>query len=293
MQWTPEAEDAIKRVPFFVRGRVRARVEKEAAQAGRSVLALSDVQATKKRYLNRMSSDIKGYQLDVCFGPTDCPNRTMDTDSLIRKLEAILENAKLLDFLKKHVDGDLKFHHEFRITAAECPNACSQPQIKDIGLIGACRPMISAALCSDCGACTLSCPDDAITLEEASQNPRIDEAACLECGKCISVCPTGTIACKAKGYKILLGGKLGRHPRLARQLPGIFTEAEVVQVVSACIDFYKERSTGGKRFAEILQPTDFENFSARFGKKGIGLPQGNHSTASRGVPSWPDADTAS
>ncbi len=31
MKWTPEAEKAVKKVPFFVRKRVRARVEKEAA----------------------------------------------------------------------------------------------------------------------------------------------------------------------------------------------------------------------------------------------------------------------
>jgi dissimilatory sulfite reductase (desulfoviridin) alpha/beta subunit len=266
MQWTPEAEDAIKKVPFFVRGRVRARVEKEAAEAGRSVVTLPDVQATKRRYLNRMSSDIKGYQLDACFGPTGCPNRTIDSESLIRKLEAVLKNAGLLDFLKKQVDGDLKFHHEFRITAAECPNACSQPQIKDIGIIGACRPMVSDEPCSDCGACTLGCPDDAVKMDGTSGKPLIDGSTCLQCGKCISACPTGTIAWAAKGYKILLGGKLGRHPRLARQLPGIFSEEEVVQIVAACIDFYKERSTGGKRFAEIFQPIDFENFSARFGK---------------------------
>ena len=35
MQWTPEAEDAIKKVPFFVRKKVRARVEKEARLAAR------------------------------------------------------------------------------------------------------------------------------------------------------------------------------------------------------------------------------------------------------------------
>jgi len=34
MEWTPEAEDAVKKVPFFVRKRVKARVEKEAREAG-------------------------------------------------------------------------------------------------------------------------------------------------------------------------------------------------------------------------------------------------------------------
>ena len=33
MQWSPEAEAAIKKVPFFVRKRVRARVERETRAA--------------------------------------------------------------------------------------------------------------------------------------------------------------------------------------------------------------------------------------------------------------------
>ncbi|RPJ70562.1 MAG: sulfite reductase, partial [Desulfobacteraceae bacterium] len=35
MKWTAAAEAAVKRVPFFVRKRVRARVETEAQAAGR------------------------------------------------------------------------------------------------------------------------------------------------------------------------------------------------------------------------------------------------------------------
>ena len=43
MKWTPEAEAALKQVPFFVRKRVRARVENEARDAGRDRITLSDV----------------------------------------------------------------------------------------------------------------------------------------------------------------------------------------------------------------------------------------------------------
>jgi hypothetical protein len=75
MKWTPEAEAALKHVPFFVRKRVRARVENEARDAGRDSISLSDVKATQARYLSGMQSEIKGYQLDACFGPSGCQNR--------------------------------------------------------------------------------------------------------------------------------------------------------------------------------------------------------------------------
>jgi hypothetical protein len=40
MKWMPEAEEAIKKVPFFVRKRVKARVEKEAMEAGKQAVSL-------------------------------------------------------------------------------------------------------------------------------------------------------------------------------------------------------------------------------------------------------------
>jgi dissimilatory sulfite reductase (desulfoviridin) alpha/beta subunit len=72
------------------------------------------------------------------------------------------------------------------------------------------------------------------------------------------VCPTGTIAVKNKGFRVQLGGKLGRHPKLAVELEGIYSENEVLQLVKNCIDYYKTHSKHGERFAEILNLSDFK-----------------------------------
>ena len=74
MEWSKEAEGAVKKVPFFVRKRVRARVEEEARQAGKKQVSISDVRLSQKRYMSRMGEEIKGYQLDTCFGAGGCPN---------------------------------------------------------------------------------------------------------------------------------------------------------------------------------------------------------------------------
>ena len=58
MQWTQEAEAAIKKVPFFVRKKVRSRVEEESRQAGKTTVSLTDVRLTQKRYLARMGEEI-------------------------------------------------------------------------------------------------------------------------------------------------------------------------------------------------------------------------------------------
>ncbi|MBW2490818.1 MAG: 4Fe-4S dicluster domain-containing protein [Deltaproteobacteria bacterium] len=257
MKWMPDAEAAIKNVPFFVRKKVRSRIENETAAAGKKIVSISDVKAAQARFMSKMSSDIKGYQVDTCFGSSGCPNPANNCDVLVKKIESLLENADLLTFLKERVDGDLKYHHEFRITLAECPNACSQPQIKDVGIIGAVIPEITDEACSGCEACVEACIETCITLDNEKNIPEIDQERCMKCGKCIHVCPTGTIATKRKGFRIQLGGKLGRHPKLAIELDGICSESDVLQLVKDCIDYYKKHSKHGERFAEIFDLLDF------------------------------------
>jgi dissimilatory sulfite reductase (desulfoviridin) alpha/beta subunit len=261
MQWTVEAEAAIKKVPFFVRKKVRFRVEKEAAEDGKTFVDIESVKTTQKRYLSGMAAEVKGYQLDTCFGPSGCPNRSVVSDDLVKQLEQVLQAADLLSFLKEQVGYDLKFHHEFRVTVADCPNACSQPQIKDVGIIGAVLPAFTDEACTHCDACVEVCPDNAITLDETVT---INRERCMACGKCILACPSGTLCEKAKGYRVLLGGKLGRHPRLAKELPGIFDEQGVIRIVETCLTFYKDKSRSGKRFAEIMTDADFDDLIKLF-----------------------------
>ena len=263
MRWTPKAEAAVKKVPFFVRKKVKARVEKEARQAGKPVVALIDVKATQKRYLSNMAAEVKGYQLETCFGPNGCPHRANPSDRLIQRIEGALKQADLLAFLKARVQGDLKFHHEFRVALADCPNACSQPQIKDMGIIGACSPVLTDAPCTLCGDCVGECREAAIELTDSG--PVIDDALCLHCGKCLAVCDSGTLGQGLKGFRVQLGGKLGRHPQLARELPGIYSEDAVIEIIQWCIDFYKQHSKAGERFAELFSGADFDQLVKAMG----------------------------
>jgi len=261
MDWTPEAEEAVSKVPFFVRKRVRQRVEQEAAAAGQSRVTLALVKAAQARYLAGMAKEVRGYQIDQCFGPSGCPHRASPGDRLLVRIRDLLEAADLLGFLRRTVEGELKFHHEFRISLADCPNACSQPQIKDIGIIGACGPVVAeATACTQCGACVDACREGAVRLDPDSSGPLIDMSACLLCGRCPAACPTECLALGARVFRVQLGGKLGRHPRLARELPGVYDEEAVLAVVAQCLEFYKRRSRGGRRFAELLSDEILEAY---------------------------------
>ena len=255
MKWTEKAEKAIKKVPFFVRKKVRARVEDEAMAADRKEVTILDVKTSQKKYLLNMSSEIKGFQLDRCFGSGGCPNRVVESNSLFNSLENLFIKEDILKFLRQNIGDNIKFHHEFRITLSDCPNACSQPQIKDIGIIGASIPEIIENKCTLCGQCVDICKENAVTLNEKKSMPMIDYDLCIKCGQCIKKCSAGTIFEKKTGFRILLGGKLGRHPRLAEELPGIFSEAETLKIVKKCIDYYKKNSKNGARFADIFSST--------------------------------------
>lgn len=264
MKWSQDAEKAVAKVPFFVRRRVRARVEKEAADAGKNSITLADVKATQARYLKKMSAEIKGYQIDACFGASGCPHRVASSDNLMEKIEQVMVEADLLNFLKSRVPGELKFHHEFRISIADCPNACSQPQIKDVGIIGAATPVVTETPCTGCGACGDACKESAVRIDDTGMVAGIDQLRCVHCGACVGVCPTGTLAIGQKGYRMMIGGKLGRHPRLARELPGIYDASTVVAMLHDFVEFYKMRSTRGQRFAQLLSDADIDSLSQKW-----------------------------
>ncbi len=266
MKWTAEAEEAIGKVPFFVRKKVRARVEKEAAENGRTLVSIAEVNATRQRFLSGMAEEIRGYRVETCFGSGGCPNRILDSHNLIRSLEIILEKENLLEFLRSRVKGSLKFHHEFSLSISDCPNACSQPQIRDAGIIGAAVPGVTEAECTQCQICVETCRENSIRLDREKGKPSINMALCVRCGQCVNVCPSGTLTTVRKGFRVLLGGKLGRHPCLGRELPGIYSMEEVAEIVKACIAFWREHSRNGERFAALFQAWDFDVFAEKFCK---------------------------
>jgi dissimilatory sulfite reductase (desulfoviridin) alpha/beta subunit len=166
MRWNDEAEAAAKKAPFFIRKKVRARVEAEAEREGKMLITLADLMRTKQRYLAGMKKEVKGWQLDACFGPSGCPNAILAGQGLVPKIESVLQDSDIIGLIQSKGVMDFKFHHEFRVTVAQCPNACSQPQIKDIGIIAASWPEISDKACTACQAC-----NGASDLERSCRRP--------------------------------------------------------------------------------------------------------------------------
>ncbi len=227
-------------------------MEEEAERAGSRIVTLDHVQNSQKRFLNEMDQEVKGFQVETCFGPSGCPNRAVEGEGMAQELEQELLKRDLKSFLREKVQGPLKMHHEFRVSLSCCPNACSRPQIVDFGIIGARRPKITEEPCSQCRACIDVCKEEAVQLEENDERPVIDFDKCLSCGQCITACPSGTLHEESQGYRVLVGGKLGRHPQLGKDLGKIYSKDEMFKMLNHYLDLYQIHNKKGERLGEIL-----------------------------------------
>ena len=104
---------------------------------------MAHVTTCRQRYLHHQEDEVQGFTVESCFGQSGCPNRIDTGEDLTKRLESLLRAHNLKEFMQSRVSGPLKLHHEFRVTLADCPNACSRPQIVDIGLISASLPRLS------------------------------------------------------------------------------------------------------------------------------------------------------
>ena len=262
MIWTREAEEAVEKAPFFVRRRVRLEVEKEAARQNSGRVLLKHVVDCKQRFLSGKPVESKGFQIETCFGSSGCKNRANGGEELAGALETMLLGRDIAGFLKKLTAGGLKIHHEFRVCFSDCPNACSRPQIADIGIIGAVRPRVVDTRCGGCSICLDSCAEGAIIAGQGASVPVIDESRCVMCGKCIQTCPSGAIEEVEKGWRILAGGKLGRHPQLGQEMEGVYPGDEVRKIVERCLDVYFAHNTGGERLGAILNRIGYDRIKS-------------------------------
>jgi dissimilatory sulfite reductase (desulfoviridin) alpha/beta subunit len=205
--------------------------------------------------------DIKGWRVETCKGPTQgCANRAAPDDGLAADIDAVFSGRDFGVGLRALVGGRLKHRHEFTVAIADCPNACSRPQIADLGLIGAAEPVITNEICHQCMGCVHACREGAVA--HPGLLPIIDPARCLRCGSCARVCLSGTIQVARRGWRVLLGGKLGRHPRLGTEVDGLLSREGVLAAAGVCAEFYLRNARGGERFGDVLGRVGEEDITA-------------------------------
>ena len=191
------------------------------------------------------------FQIEPCRAASGCPNSNIDAGPLIASME---ETFRRLDFTARLRDrlagGQILFHHIFRVSISGCPNACSRPQIADFGLVGQVEPQLEHEACTGCGACIMACPEGVIALEGGT--PVLNRKRCLLCGNCIRACTPRALHTGRKGLSIMVGGRLGRHPRLALRLADLASTEEAVSRLTELCDVYLKTARPGERFGSFL-----------------------------------------
>jgi len=164
--------------------------------------------------------------IERCRG---CRNAVIDPLETEKILAKVIAETGFEERQKERLKTEKPLYHQvFRISIAGCPNSCSQPQIKDFGVQGQARPGPGEG-CTGCGECVEACPDSLIRLSESG--PVIDFSRCLNCALCVRACPVEALRIDQRGYRILIGGKLGRRPRLASTMAPLGNSADLADAL--------------------------------------------------------------
>ena len=73
-----------------------------------------------------------------------------------------------------------------------------------------------------------------------------------DCGVCIRTCPEQALNSVQQGYRVQVGGNLGRHPRLGEELPGIQGREQMLHILDRCLALHKQHYRPGVRFGQVV-----------------------------------------
>jgi anaerobic sulfite reductase subunit C len=179
-----------------------------------------------------------------CPGNSECNYGVIDTYGM----------GELLD--KEFFGEDMPVKIKFAVTG--CPNSCAKPQENDLGVMGIRMPAINTDACSGCGTCTFMCPEKAIVLENEIIKILWDK--CNLCGACVGTCPSDLITEEWTGYRILVGGKIGKHPKLGTELTDAKSPQEALAIFRKIIKWAKKNTRTGERLGICIDRVGFEKF---------------------------------
>lgn len=295
MEWDKSASLLLEKVPPFVQKTVREKVETLARERGKTLITESEVMAAREAFMGRPQHtaapvqhaaakkpvdneklsilkkyakyfDKDGnpvlYQVKPCRGAeVNCPFLITDSGILEDKLRKRLEELHFTEKLINKIEGQILPHHTMKLAVSGCPNSCSMPQIKDFG-VHAIEPVYadSGSACIECMKCVETCREDAITVKDGHVS--IDKEKCVHCGLCARVCPVGSIKASEKKYRVMIGGKVGRHPRFALDLVSQADESAALKALDVCVDMILSNKTE-HRFRTLIEQQGIEEIKKR------------------------------
>lgn len=173
----------------------------------------------------------------ACPGETTCRYGSIDTRSLANELD------------RRFFRVDTPYKIKMGVTG--CPNNCGKARESDIGVMGSRIPEWDGTDCIHCNLCVKLCAVGAI--EERDGEYIRDSDKCINCSACSTRCPSGSWKVASKGYTVLIGGTLGKRPRLGSVLAkNVVTEADVLELVAKTICYYQENGQPRERLGHLI-----------------------------------------
>ncbi len=277
MRWDADAERALARAPALLRSFVRRKVEDFAKSVGAEYVTADLVRRARAEIgsggktgdaarpepglIEQLESRLvaeqgekrrtRTYHVGVCAGAVGCPRSLVPVEAVADALAEEIEASGFPEHLAEGREGrPILSHHRFRVAVAGCPNACSQPHICDFGVIGQAAPTLTPERCTACGDCLSACREEAVLLR--GDLPVIDAQRCIACGDCVRACQTRALESGRSGFRSMVGGKLGRHPRLAADLLTSAGEQAVRDLLAAVLSVLMRRGEPGERLGSLI-----------------------------------------
>lgn len=159
--------------------------------------------------------------ITACPGTHRCKFANIDSVGMAKKIDA--------KYFGKDMPGKV------RVAISACPNACTSETLNEIGITGICTPIRQPGYCTGCGTCVQYCQEEALTVREGKIV--MDDDSCLDCGTCVRSCIYGILEAHPQSYRITLGGRRGRHPKVGMHLITVNTEDAALRVIDSIIDW--------------------------------------------------------
>jgi dissimilatory sulfite reductase (desulfoviridin) alpha/beta subunit len=173
----------------------------------------------------------------ACPGALTCKWGIVDTKDMAKELD------------RRYFREDTP--HKFKMSVTGCPHNCAKATENDIGLMGTLLPRWEKDKCINCDLCVSVCPTQAISKQNGEY--RLIEEKCIYCSICTSLCPVSAWVPEKKGYSILIGGTMGKVPRLATSLQKLIEDKEqVLELVERALRYYQKNGRKKERFGHMI-----------------------------------------
>ena len=288
MDWEKAAVDAFVKMPVAdgLKDTAKIYCERLARARNEQTVTLDDINRMKPIYYDRVSEAERDAEVDrrIAEGDTDlrarmqrsgqailerecdlftvtmchaqyfrCISQNIEVRELQREVTAKLRELGVTEMIADMlpVSERILAHHKFKVTISGCVNGCEAPEVREFGIAGAARPVVTGNDCSVCYICVDRCRRNAILIRD--DRPEIDMRACDHCGNCVKFCPNDVFAYEEVGHRIFIGGKFGRFHQDGYEVFKLADKETLFRALEAAVEYKREESIGEEPLSSIVR----------------------------------------